>query len=489
MEFRKAVIWSVLGQVASYLVFFGSSVIVARLLSPHEMGVFAISMSTIGILNILIAFDVGTYVVREKELRRSTVDSAFTINVVLSVFIAAGVCLTSFVTSNIFGSKDVGAVLLPLAVTPLIGMFEFRPGTMLRREMNFRALSLIGTAKAIVSTVVVVLLAIRGYSYMSLAYGTIASAVSGVLFCGVAARQHFSLKLSLSEGRQLLVFGFRMMSIGGLAILAQRLSDIVLGQLLGLAALGLYSRASNISVLIFQNIYGAMTRVIFVRLSNEFRATGMLGPVFLRSFEMIIALLWPIQAGLAVLSGPAIYILYGERWLGAALPLSLLMIAQCIALCFGMNWELFVLRNETARQTKFEAIRAVAGVAVFTVGCLFGISEAAIGRIIEALFGFFLYRPHVNRLAGIKSNELSGIFAKGIISTVAAVSPSFFLMIYNDWSPQTPMIEIVSSIVLGVVLWLATLASQGHPLMRELRKAIGGLRARLRRPQANAGSL
>src|ERR1700761_6875298 len=95
MEFRKAVAWSVLGQIVSYLILFGSSVIVARLLSPREMGVFAVAMSTIGILNVLVAFDVGTYVVREKELRPSTVDSAFTINAVLSAVVALTICVIS----------------------------------------------------------------------------------------------------------------------------------------------------------------------------------------------------------------------------------------------------------------------------------------------------------------------------------------------------------------------------------------------------------
>lgn len=470
--FRKALAWSLYGQIISYVVFFGGSVVIARLLTPHEMGVFAIAMATIGVLNTLVAFDIGTYVVRATELHPSTVDSAFTMNGLLSCTISAAIYLFSVVEGAYLDSPDVAQVLSVLALSPLIGMFEFRPGMMLRREMNFRPISIINIAKTFVGTPFAVALAMNGYSFMSLAYSNIAGAVFGVICTNLAARRHISLRLSLHEGRQMIVFGVHMMSIGGMAGIAARASEILLGHMLGLAALGLYSRASSIAGILFENVYGAITRVVFVKLSEDFRTKGTVRDMFLTSFEMILALMWPAQIGLAVLSGPAIYLLYGERWLDAAVPLSLLMVAQSVILCFGMNWELFVIRHETARQVRFEAIRAIVGVLAFAFGCLFNIAAAAAGRIAEAAFGFMLYQPHMSRMAETRPGEFLRIFMNSAWLTVAAVLPSLVLMIATGWSPRTPPILIGGAVLSGVVLWLAVLAMQKHPLLTEIRAAV-----------------
>lgn len=484
MTFRKALAWSLYGQIISYVVFFGGSVLIARLLTPHEMGVFAIAMATIGVLSTFVAFDIGTYVIRATDLHPSTVDAAFTVNGLLSCTISAAIYLLSMVEGAYLDSPDVAKVLAVLALSPLIGMFEFRPGTMLRREMSFRLISLIGIAKTFVGTPIAVALAMNGYSFMSLAYSNIAAAVFGVVCTNIAAHRHASLRLSLHEGRQMVVFGVHMLSIGGMAGIAARVSEIFLGHMLGLAALGLYSRASSIAGILFENVYGAITRVVFVRLSEEFRTKGTVRDVFLTSFEMILALMWPAQMGLAVLSGPAIYLLYGERWLDAALPLSLLMVAQSVILCFGMNWELFVIRHETARQVRFEAVRAIVGVLTFAFGCLFSIAAAAVGRIAEAAFGFALYQPHMSRMAETRPGEFLRIFMNSAGLTAAAVLPSLVLMMTTGWSPRTSPSLIAGAILLGIVLWLAVLALQRHPLLAEIRAVARKARPRRMRQAA-----
>lgn len=478
MTFHKALAWSVYGQIVTYVMIFAASVLIARHLTPHQMGVFAVAIATIGVLNTLVAFDIGTYVVRAVELHPLTVNAAFTMNCLLSCAIATIIYLFGMIEGRYLGSPDVAQVMSVLVLSPLIGMFEFRPATMLRREMNFRLLSVINIAKTISGLLIAVSLAINDYGFMSMAYGNVASSSIGVICLNLFARRHANLRLSLHESSQIIRFGLQMMAIGGVAGVAARASEILLGHMLGLTALGLYSRASSIATILFENVYGSITRVVFVKLSDEYRVKGSVREVFMTSFELILALMWPAQIGLAVLSGPAIYLLYGEVWLDAALPLSLLMIAQSVILCFGMNWELFVIRHETARQVRFEAIRALVGVAAFTIGCFFNITAAAAGRIAEATFGLVLYQPHMNRMAETQPGEFLRIFVNTGLLTIAAVLPSVTLMIATDWSPRTSPPLIFGAVVSGTVLWLAVMAVQGHPLLREIRGVVRRLRLR-----------
>jgi hypothetical protein len=65
---RRAIAWTVAGQVVSFAATFGMTVVLARILAPREIGMFAIAAAVSGVLQALAAFGVGTYVVREHQL-------------------------------------------------------------------------------------------------------------------------------------------------------------------------------------------------------------------------------------------------------------------------------------------------------------------------------------------------------------------------------------------------------------------------------------
>lgn len=469
MSVRKAITWAFTGQIFSFVVAFGGSVAVARLLSPQEMGVYAIGLATLAIISIVTSFGTGAYIIREQTLLPETLDAACTVNALLALSLSAILLLTSLFAQPLLGHADAGGVLRVLAIGPLINIITFKPQMLLQREMRFRALALIASATIVAATATTITFALLGFSYYSPAIGGLASALAGVVLHAAMNPHYLRFRISFHDWRRMTTFGLRMMSVSGVSTMAMRLSDVILGRLLGLAALGLYSRAANLSNMVFENIYGTATRVVFAQLSKDFRETGQLRSTFLRGFQMITATMWPMLIGLAVLSRPVINLLYGPKWVGAASPLSLLMVAQFFTLCFGMNWELFVLRDETARQTKYEVTRSIFGLVVFTVGSLFSIAGAAIGRIVDSGFGLIIYYPHMRRLANTEQGEIPRVYRESGFLTIAAVLPSFLLMVSNGWSPTTPLWQMAGVVTLGVLLWLATVHRLDHPLLGELR--------------------
>lgn len=469
MSVRKSVAWSLSGQFAIFVVTFGGSIIVARLLSPMDMGIYAVALAAISIMAILSSLSVGLYIVREAVLDPEMMDSAFTINALFAVALAGAMYGISFAAAWFLDEAGVGEILRALAVTPLIGILEFHPSVMLQREMQFKRLALVNTARALITVAATVGFAFQGYAFMSMAYAGLISSVFGAVAYNLVGRRYFRFCFTLTHWRPLMTFGLRMLSIGGVASIATRVSDIILGRLLGLAALGLYTRASSVSNMIWDNVYGGATRVLFVKLSRDFNERGVLRDTFLRSIELMTAVMWPLLIGLAVLARPVVVLLYGDKWLDAALPLSLLLIAQFVYLTISMNWELFVLRGETARQTRFEFLRAGVGIVTFSIGCLFSITAAATARIVDAVFAVVLYKPHMNRLADARPGETTQIYAQSLILTVAATLPSLLLMIYIDWSPRAPLSWIICAVITGVAGWLGTLLKLKHPLIAEFR--------------------
>ena len=478
MSVRRSLAWAYSGQFVSFVIQFAGSVVIARLLSPQEIGIYAIAMAAMGVVSIFTVFGVGSFVVREPDLRPHTLEAAFTVNAVLTVALSLALVGLSVGAGKFLGEPRAGSVLRVIAVSNLFGIIGFRPITMLQREMQFKRLSLIAVAQGTVLTCATVGFALAGASYMSAAYASLISSAVGAISTLMMGKQYAGYRLSTIGWMAMLTFGIQMMSVSGVATLAGALSDIILGRLLGVAALGLYSRANSLSNLIFNNLYGTATRVVFVQLSKDFRETGNLRPTFVRGLQIITAFMGPILVGLAILSRPVVFILYGENWLAAALPLSILLIAQCLGLGFGMNWELFVLRGETGRQAKYEISRSILNVVLFTIGCTFNLAAAAAGRIGDCAFGLILYIPHVKRLAKTEPREITFVYRESALLTAVAVLPAAVLMLVQDWSARTPLWQIIAAVALGIAMWAAVIGMLGHPIKNETAILVRSIKRR-----------
>lgn len=480
MSVRRSLAWAFSGQFIAFAVQFAGTIVIARLLSPSEIGIYAIAMAALGIIQVVTTFGIASYIIRETELAPGALEGAFTVNTILVLSLTLLLGGLSFAAGPVLGAPQAGSVLRILALSNLLAIFNFRPTAMLQREMQFKQLSAITVATGVIQTVATVGFALAGASFMSPAYAALVSGLAVTTLTLIVGRQYNGFRLSLTGWRPITTFGLQMMSVSGVAMLAGKLSDLLLGRILGVTALGLYGRASGLSGLIFGNLYGTATRVVFVQLSKDYRDGGDWQKTYLRSFAMITAFMWPFLMGLAILSRPTILILFGERWLPAALPLSALMIAQFIGVAFGMNWELFVLRGETGKQAKFEVARMLFGLPIFALGCIYGLFAAALAKIAEALIGLVLYYPHVRRLAEIGPREIPAIYRDSALLTVAATMPSIVTMVFYDWSPHTPVPIVAAAVGLGVLLWFGLIFLMGHPLRDELSMLHRKITARAR---------
>lgn len=475
MATRRALAWMSLAQGSFFVLQFAGSVILARLLTPYEMGVYAIAMALVGVLAIVQATGLQSFVVREPDISGDTLATAFTINAAIGLVLAAAIAGVSLVGGELLREPGVRQVLLLLSVLPLLGILEFLPAARMEREGRFPVIATVGMARHMTATVVTVALAFAGYSYLSLAYGVIAGAVVSLIAFNLVGRRFVSFRVRLAEWRGVLRHGSHMLAISGVNSLAARASELALGQLAGLGALGLYTRATTINNLLWENIHMVIGRVLLVDFAERKRQGQSLRDAYLRVVEMLAALLWPAFGGLAVLAGPFIQIVYGERWTAAAMPLSMLAIAAMVLVSITQTWEVFVASRETGRQARLEFVRTGFGLVLFVGGALVSLTAAAAARIGEALFSLILYRPHLDRMTDTHTRDFIGIYGRSAALTLAAVGPALGLMIFNGWSPATPPLSVAVAVIVGVAAWAATLVALRHPLCAEFSRLLAKL--------------
>ena len=467
MSVRLSLVWTYLAQALSFLVTFAATVVVARLVSPRDFGIFAMANAVSTIINVLMQLGLAKYLVRETDLNRDLLRSVFTVNMMMTVLYVILILISAAAAGRLFGSVEVGKFLLVFAIFPLIAMMEFVPAALCARDMQFGVIAVLSVVRAVVVGATTLVLALNGFAYMSFAWAQLLGWLATTVCYNILVWRPDIWRLRFKGIRSILQFGAQMIGITGVSQLSTRAGEMLLGSLLGLTPLGLYTRASSLPMQLYANSIGAGSNVIFSQLSRDLREIGSFHKNYLRFMRLILGFLWPMMFGLAVLAQPVIHILYGAKWQGAATPLALLTVASAVTVATGMTPELFILRHETPRQVKIESIRSAAGFFLFAGGALISLPVAAMAKVAESFLALLLYRRPMAAMVGAPSGELRDVFLEGLALTAAAVLPAFLLMCWTNWSAFTPLPEAVACTGLGGLLWSVILVQRAHPIATE----------------------
>ncbi len=476
MAVRRSLAWTSFGQACFMIMNFAGSIAVARLLGPFDMGVFAVAMAVVGLIGVIQALGLDTFIVRENELTPKIIQTAAAVNLTICLVMSTIVVGLALAGGALFQQAEVRDVLLVVAIVPIIGHFGFLPQAMMERTGDFRTLALLKACSTAFGLVITITLAAHGYRFMSLAYSQLATALVSNIAINIIARRHVTFRLSISEWRRISRFGFQMLAIAGVNRMATRLTELVLGRTLGVAALGLYSRASSNTGQLWDSVHGVIGRVVFVDFSNEVRAGRPLRDRYLKVLEVMSGLMWPLFGVVAVLAGPLIMLVYGERWTGASTPLALLCVSGIILVSTTMSWEVFVVYEETARQVRLEAFKTVIGTVLFVAGCFISLEAAAAARVAEAVLAQFLYRAHLIRLTKAPPAAFGAIYRRSGLVTLAAIAPALLLMLRWHFSSRVPIEQVALTLLVSGILWLAMLRATRHTLFHEILRLAQRLR-------------
>ena len=464
---RRNLAWMGLSQAGLFVIGFGSSVAMARLLTPREMGIYAVAAAVVGVIDTLRMFGLNTLMIREADLSAPVVRTIFTTNAALNLLCSMLVLSVSEVGARFFGDDGVRSVLHLLALTPLINALEFLPGTQLERSGAFRAIALVNVCKTVLNTGLTLSLAVAGFSYMSVAWGNLVTTLFSAACINAIGWRFVSLAPGLHDWRRVARFGLQMLAISTVAGMTGRLADLMIGRIIGLSALGLYSRAMSLHSLLWDNLHLVIARVVFVDLAEQCRRKLPLTHSYLRIVAILTALLWPAFTGLAILAGPVVTLIYGKDWIGAAAPLSMLSVAGVFYVAITMSHEIYTVTGEMNRQLKVEFKRNVVGTALFAAGCLAGLAGAAASRIGDALFTTFLVKDDLKRMTQTRASDYTPIYLQSAGLTLLACGPAAVLMTANGWSEHTSLPAIFAAVLCGVGAWALGLWRLRHPLYRE----------------------
>jgi len=364
----------------------GSTVILARLLTPQEFGLIAMVMAVTGLAEMFKDMGLSMATVQRDEINHAQISTLFWINVALSLAIMMLMAALAPAIAWFYGEPQLIGITLALAGAFIFGGFTIQHQALLRRQMRFGTLAAIQIISMLLGIVTAIIAAWYGAGYWALVLMQIATAITTMIGVWSVCRWHPSWPVRRSGVRSMLTFGGNLTGFNFLNYFARNLDNVLIGRFCGPGQLGLYSKAYGLLLLPLRQITWPISAVAIPTLSRLQNDPEKYRHYYYRAINIIGFITMPFVAIMAALSSEIIRIVLGEQWINAAVIFKVLAFAAFFQPIQSTTGWIYVSLGQTRRMMYWGLI----SVPLFVLSFIIGVAWGALGVAISYAFCYVI---------------------------------------------------------------------------------------------------
>ena len=471
MQFRRSIwitlAWSNASTVALFLV----SLVVARILTPQEIGTFSMSVVVVNLLGVLRDLGGGPYLVRKADLSQEDVGAVLGLTLSTSWILATLIWFGRHAIAAFYGEPQIADVLQVLVLGFLMVPISAVLMSVLTRNLNAGRLALVSLGGTVAYAVTLLTLAWSGFGARAPAWANSANLLAGILVCLLLMPKDFRLRPRWSGWGPPIRFSGGVVVVNLSNVAYQSVPDVFIGRSLNAHDVGLFSRANGV-VSLFQQVIGPTLTFnalpIIARTFHE-RASA-LAPMMLRSMELLTVLAWPVYAWIAVFPSEIIGVLYGPTWIEAAVLVPWL----CLAAACRTPFLIMGPALQAVDRTYSAALAALAGLGSrVVVLALFGVHDLHRFVILLCVADLVSLAPWIHasrKYLGLGMGQsIKGLRRSLIVGGSCLLVALLVRSLLRGHDTGAFLAVLISGSCIGLA-WAFSLWLTGHPFADEIRK-------------------
>jgi O-antigen/teichoic acid export membrane protein len=448
--------WGLLGNGITKVGSFATSLVLARLLVPHDFGVYAVALAAMQF--VIHINDVGLIpaTIQWRGKLEDMAPTAATLAAFFSFVVYVGFWFTAPSFAHLSGVPEATPVIRLFTATILIDGITAVRSAYLLRTFQQRRYVMANAAGIVANGVVGIGLSLAGAGAMALASGQLASSLTTGVLVLMWARLPFRIGVDRRIARKLLAYGVPLAASLGVEAILEQSDKVIVGRVMGAGVLGFYLLAVSISSWA-PGMIGSAIRFVslpgFARLSE--RDEDSLSKGVTASLPLLVLAMVPIAVLIAVLAAPTIAFLYGDKWLPAAEPLRFLMILMVVRMVTGLCMDILMSTGATKWTLLINVGWVVIAIPALWYGTKAGgaegtaIAQAAVGVLIAIpLAAVALHRVGV-RLGPLGRRMIRPLLAGALAGVVAFLLDQALL-------DANAFIQLVVAGTTGLLVYLMT---------------------------------
>jgi len=305
---------AVMGSAGNFVLGMGSVVILARLLTPSDFGIVTM-VTTFSLL--LRSFGLSGFtelIMQRDEMTESLASNLFWINLGIGTILTLAFASSGPLLAYVFHNQDVVHVAEGMALTIGIGCAGYIHTGLLQRAMHFRTTAIVNLVGQVVQFIVSIGLALVGWRYWALVWGSVAQTTTVTLGAWMACRWIPNWPGRAAGTSAGMKFATNVYSRFTFWYFTRNTDNLLVGWRFGAQALGFYKKAYDLFVLPQTQLLSPIYAVVVSTLSRVREDREQYRNYFLRAISVLALAGMGIGADFALVGSDIIRFLFGPGW-------------------------------------------------------------------------------------------------------------------------------------------------------------------------------
>lgn len=446
----KGFSWTAIERIVSQLVIFIIGIVVARLVTPSEYGVLGILMVFVNVSSVFVDSGLGNSLIYYNELKERDLRTTFSMNIFISVLLMLMIGSLSTFIEDFYKLDNLALYLQIISLTILFNAFLVVPTAILKVRLNFKSLAISNICSSVTSGVLAIVMAYQGFGIWALiAQVMIRSFLQSILLI-TQSRWIPRLMFYKESCFRLYRYGINLITASCLTKITEEGISFFLGKVFSPYNLGIYTRATQFSVLPSTSIGNVIISVLFPTLSMVKDDQEKFQKIYNTIIRIMAALSIPIFVLLVVIAEPFIRIVLTEKWIEVVPFLQFFCLGR---LLFPVSNVTEQALNAVGRSDLFlrQQIGKMMIKALFILPALFfNIYVVAVADALSSMAAYFITTAVARKVLSISLfRQMQGIVWYLAFSFIAGA-----LAYYCDSFIENDYLKIIVSILNFVIIYL-----------------------------------
>ncbi|PCI70455.1 MAG: hypothetical protein COB26_02895 [Piscirickettsiaceae bacterium] len=468
---RESLAWSLLERHLAQVITLISSMVLARLLSPTEVGIFSICAAFLAIATIFRDFGVSEYLIQEKELSKDKISGAYALTIATAWSMALLLFLSRHAIANFYNEPALINVLSVLTLNFLILPISAPSFAIMNREMDFKHIFVIQILTNLIHASTSITLAFMGYSFMSLAWASVISIMVQTILVTYFRPSYAAVFPNIKNIKHIWRFGLTFSSSRAVEMLTSNVHEFIIGRQFGFEALGIFSRAIGLVNLFKQTVTSAITRVAAPSFASTFHNSNRsLISAYTKVVANFTVIAWPFYAFIGIESENIILLLFGHQWVAAAPIASVLVIGSMISCTFALAPNALIAMGKVKTRLIINILIAPVHIIAITIASAFDLIAVAMMWAITWSVALLLYNFYLSKTLQFTYKHLIKSTSKSIIVTILVVGS---ILVSNHFLTAMNLHILLTLCIEAFIVfttWLLSVFIAKHKISEELIK-------------------
>ena len=446
----KGTLWSSLERFSVQGMQFVVMLKIARILGPKNYGLIGMLMIFIALSRSLTDSGFGQALIRKENNTDADRNTVFYFNLVVSCSLYLLLFAIAPLVADFYNEPQLVSVMRVYCLVVIIDSLAIIQRSILTYHIDFKTQMKASVSATVVSSVVALIMAYKGFGVWALVGQQLSSAVINTLTLWLYSKWRPSLQYSWQSFHELFSFGSKLMISGVINTVYSNLYALVVGKVFNATTLGFYTRAQHYSEFPSSNVTSVLQRVTYPVLCKMKDDTERLRTNYRRMLRVSAFVVFPLMCGMAGAAYPLVEVLLGHKWHYAATLLIPISFAMMWYPVHSLNLNLLQVKGRSDLFLKLEIIKKLIGVTILAISVPFGLLFMCYTKIFSALISLFINTYYTGKLIQVGFFRQLGDLSKTLVTSLCMFAIVFGINHYID----SYLVQLIADIIVGAVFYI-----------------------------------